>query len=682
MEKEQSQLDSEDGKLQERLNTFSQEEKGLQGSLDLFWNRNLLGELDPAAQARNEAAGALLSIRNHYLHSSPELAAALNELDILYETGESYLRNQPPDLRRTLLGDNPLLPYAFIMPKADMERLTQLNPDLILRRIIPLMAYEDLNTVIENQGRLARLQPEILLTCFYKGRIFDNDHLNTLIEEMETREKEAAGRYEHYLQTQQTAAVDHAACRGFTYPADFQYQLEKSIKTAEDTLFDLDQEQEENIAARKQGLQRLEQLEQKLPAIIRQIPPAENSLQVFLDFLLKEPEYQYGRKRLDKVRQDAQNLTRQKEDLQQNLEKLKDRIDNDRIHISRQSKMAEGLKHKVQIYQGAGPASLLEGSIDELENRLSAIKAEYSQDIIDLEQQQKDKSIHREKIRKQLEKLGVPAEDHAAVSFAETDLDNVQTKILHLEAELKNRQAEKEQASRDEAAAAAVLTHAREEVRRLGAGEPLPAHEIKGDFAPRRARLQEQTEKLENQNNSIDRQLSRHVRARENIEQTVETAVIEPARDFVPEPDAAAQADRLEKDFRSRESANRDKAGSLRNSYDNCKINFKDKNQTLDNIFKGIDPLWDKDRLNYEDHYYLFERMSQHGEKLSELIAVYESQLANLERSIKDMVQQSSLQGRRLYEEIQAISEHSKVRLPGRSRPVQMLKIDLPLDDH
>lgn len=74
--------------------------------------------------------------------------------------------------------------------------------------------------------------------------------------------------------------------------------------------------------------------------------------------------------------------------------------------------------------------------------------------------------------------------------------------------------------------------------------------------------------------------------------------------------------------------------------------------------------------------------MSQHEEKLTELIVIYENQLANLERNKKDMVQQSFLQGRRLYEEIQLISEYSKVRLLGRSRPVQMIKIDFQLDNH
>ncbi|PHJ37645.1 hypothetical protein P378_15450 [Desulforamulus profundi] len=85
--------------------------------------------------------------------------------------------------------------------------------------------------------------------------------------------------------------------------------------------------------------------------------------------------------------------------------------------------------------------------------------------------------------------------------------------------------------------------------------------------------------------------------------------------------------------------------------------------------------------MEFDEFYYLYERMSLHADKLNELIALYEVQLANLERNKKDMVQQSFLHGRRFYEEIQWISDNSRIRLQGRTRPVQMLKIDLQLDN-
>ncbi len=792
LETDKSRLDSESGKLQERLNTFDKQEKQLQKSLGLFWNRNLLGELDTAetqrvqdilqnnldlaiaaheklqkekstlqsklqeleeerqeirsqqeteklaladdsrqlaeyeakkneielilnnyghdlpviyepmqlktfftrrlqelaknasdaAGTRNEAAGALLSIQNNYLHSSPELAAALAELDIQYETGESYLRNQPADIRQTLLKGNPLLPYTFIMPRADMERLTQLDPETVMRRIIPLMAYEDLHIIIENQNGLARPREEITLVCLYEGRIFDDNSLPVLMAEMEAREREARERCEHYNHAQETTAIHYSACQHFTYPADFQYLLEKSIAARESSLQDLNRQMQANEDAAREGAQKLKQLEMLLQEAIGKIPAAQNARKHWEDFLSAEPGYQAGKGRLETIQRQIRELTEERETLNQNLEKLLNKINAEQTQIIQQSKYAEEIRHKLQIYQEAVPASLLEGSISELENRLSAIKAEYNRDILILEQQQKELTRQKGKAQKQLEKLEVPEAEYNDVTFSEAELDEAQKAIEKLTSALKVKQTDKEIASRKEAATEAAMNHAEAEVRRLGAEGPLPVQEIKGDFADRSARLSQEAQELEDLNKRIARQLSRLLRTRDNIEQIIDTAAVDPAGDFVPETDETAQADRLEKEFRSLQNTSRDDAGGLRSSYGGCKIDFKDKHPTLDNIFKGIDPLWDKARTEYDDYYYLFERISQQAEKLTDLIAVHESQLVNLERNKKDMVQQSFLQGRRIYEEIQAISEHSKVKLTGRSRPVQMLKIDLQLDDH
>jgi hypothetical protein len=74
-----------------------------------------------SARTRNEIEEALASVKSGHLHSSLELASALAELDILFETGESYLRSQAPDIRESLLNQNPLLPYTLIMARIDLN---------------------------------------------------------------------------------------------------------------------------------------------------------------------------------------------------------------------------------------------------------------------------------------------------------------------------------------------------------------------------------------------------------------------------------------------------------------------------------------------------------------------------------------------------------------------------------
>ncbi len=637
---------------------------------------------EAATRTKNEAEESLLSIKNGYLHSSPELASALADLDIQYDTGESYLRNQAADIRQALLDRNPILPYTFIMSRPDMSRLAQSNLNIVLRRIIPLMAYEDLNLLVENQGGIARPREEIALTCMYEGRIFDQDSLQKLIMETEARQNEASALYERYSQAYQTTLVDFSACQRFNYATNFQYQLEKRINACEKSLLDLNNQLLALEEAKKQAIALQNDLDRQVQNALAKIPPAEAALQNFQEFLEKEQEYQHCRGRLDQVKHDLKSLEEQKELLMQSLNKLQTNIISGKNQITLREKQAEETIQKYQLYKEAAAGDMIEGSIEELEKRLTVIKADHNQEIAYLELRQHELTDQKRKVQKQLDKLGLEAEEYASVIFDETDLESAINEISRLEALLKRKQTENNDASRAEAAAAAALTVALDEVKRLGAEDPLSAQEIKGDFTGRRKQLQKQIDELETANISISRELSRCIKIMDNIEQTVDLAFIEPAKTFLPEADVVAQASRWEKDFRSLQNVNLDTASKLRSRYDNCKIDFKDKNLNLESIFKGLDPLWDKARMEYDDYYYLFERMSQHGEKLTELIVIYENQLANLERNKKDMVQQSFLQGRRLFEEIQLISEYSKVRLSGRSRPVQMLKIDLQLDNH
>ncbi|MDD2444446.1 MAG: hypothetical protein PHS52_08105, partial [Desulfotomaculaceae bacterium] len=182
-------------------------------------------------------------------------------------------------------------------------------------------------------------------------------------------------------------------------------------------------------------------------------------------------------------------------------------------------------------------------------------------------------------------------------------------------------------------------------------------------------------------NKKISGQINEYGRIKENIERLIEPGAARPEQGFVPDRDITAQAGRFGQDYLKMERENREAANRLRNSYAGLKANYWGRNLNFDNIFKGLDPLWDKAGLEFDDFFYLFERMSLHADKLAELIRLYEDQLANLEQNKKDMVQQSFYQGMRVYEEIQWISDNSKVRLQGRARPVQMLKVDLQLDN-
>ncbi len=638
---------------------------------------------DAAARARSDLEEALTSIKNGHLHTSPELAAALAELDIAYDTGESYLGNQTPDLRQQMLSSNPILPYAFILARADLNKLSEAGGlGMVQRRIVPLMAYEDLSWSLQNQGGITRPQEGIAFACLYEGRIFDPDHLEALIADLDQRSAVAAERSSHYTEAHQTALLDLAVCQNFEYSQEFRYEREKAIGSSRKRIGTLHGQLTHLEQEKSQITHQREQLDEKARTLAGQLPQAEETLQVFYEFMDEENDYQSGRGRLEQTLQEMQSLEKRREELRDRAQTLQDEVialQNLMLTLKKQQQDSE---KEFLLYQSAPPAPDEEGSIEELEKRLSAIKQDYNQEIGLLERRQQELADERRKTQKQLDKLALREEDYSSIFFDEALLEALQRQITTLEAVLKTKQSERMDASRVEAGAAMAVDNALAEVKRLGAETPLPLQEIKGNFEERRTRLRVHLQELEKTNHKLSQKLSRYIRARENIEKELDLTGVEAAKDFAPEADMMAQAARWQEDYRRVQAQNRENAGKIRNHYADCKLDYREKNLNLDNIFKGLDPLWDQAHTQFDDYYYLFERMSQHGEKLAELIAIYESQLANLERNKKDMVQQSFLHGRRISEEIQLISDSSKVRLQGRSRPVQMLKIDLQLDHH
>ena len=244
----------------------------------------------------------------------------------------------------------------------------------------------------------------------------------------------------------------------------------------------------------------------------------------------------------------------------------------------------------------------------------------------------------------------------------------------------KKFQQEEKRAVRVEGAADKACANSLEEIQKLGAEAPLGPEDIKGDFQERRNKLLAQQAKLLQEIELISRKINEYHKLMDQIGPYIKGANLEPEKDFRPDQDVKAQTGVLGESYRAVETRNRSRADALRNKYTGMKADYRERNTNISNIFKGLDLLWDKVDMDYDSHYYLYERMSLHQDKLRELIKLHENQLSNLERNKRDMIQQSLLHGMRFFEEIEWISDHSKVSVQGRSRPVQMLKIDLVLD--
>lgn len=642
--------------------------------------KNLDHSLEEAVRIRDDSTEALFSLKNGRLHIPEEIVSLLANKDIPYDTGESYLRNQSPEIRQKLLAGNPVLPYALILARENIELLAQSMNSLTMRRVIPVIAYEDLGISLISSDRLVQTGEGISLVCLYEGRVFDNASLVKLEEELKQKQTEALERYKHYSEERNEAVAKQAICGRFVYKADHRYLLgkrktaiEKQLQTLLNGMSLLEKEKVNLRTA-------LRELEQTIKEMKESLQKAQIVVETFEAWIKQEKDYQTCRRRLSEVSEAITGAEGRKSELAKSLDTLREEIGRLSSEIEQKNRESRDIQKKYNTYQEAPEAEIVEGNLADLEERLKALKATYSGEIGQLEKRKNELQSECEKKKKEIAKLGLTEGEYCGLVYDEGTVEAINAEISVLEQLSKKWQQETIQAAKNESAAGRACSIAVEEVKKLGAESPLSQEDIKGDFQERRHNLSTQHTKLGQEIELIFRKISDYNKLMDQISSHIKGANIEPEKGFRPEQDVKTQTRILGEGYRAVETKNRTQADTLRNNYAGMKADYRERNANISNIFKGLDLLWDKVDMDYDGYYYLYERMSLHKDKLRELIQLHENQLSNLERNKKDMIQQSLLHGMRFYEEIEWISDHSKVRLQGRSRPVQMLKIELSLD--
>ena len=674
----------------------------------------LAGRVEQAGLRWHDAQENLLSLKNGRLHVPAELVTLLSDLDISYDTGETYLRGLPAELCQKMLQANPLLPYAFILTRSEiarvgeaMEKLTQqetlnqqdnLNEkeiltqkeNLTLKRVVPFISYEDLNVELESSGRMVQTNQGIALACFYEGRIFAPDSLEQLIAELEQKSSQALEQREHYGEEHRRTVADQAACVRFAYDADYRYNLGLKENAAEEKLAELEQQIVLADQKRSALLLRQDEISDLLKENQNKRLPAQSRIESFQEFLEKEPAYQLCCRELSAVLDESKALEIRKTKLEEQRNILQKELSMVRNALRDNEKQQIDVQKQYELYQNAPQTDLVEGTIEELTERLRVVRDTYTAGIKFLETQKQDLQGDIGQKRTELKNFHLLEEAYATVRYEAEQAGRLRGEITRLEKTVKELQVELRTAVAREASAKAVLSSALEEVKRLGFENPLPPEEISGDFSGRRKLVRIRVTELDRESLALQTQSALYERLKSQVAQTMDFQGIKVAKDFMPEEDIEAQTKMLQQQYREKDKQNRRDIGQLRNDYGRLKETYREKNSNIDNIFRGLDKLWEdallqddsvaSSILSYDRFYYLYECMSIHQEKLSDLLKLYELQLANLEQNKNNMVEQSFLQGMRIFEEIQWISDNSKVRLQGRSRPVQMLKIDLVLD--
>lgn len=649
--------------------------------------RELRNIIDDLRGNQFEFQGDLSNIRNTMdslkkgtLHASDEFALFLEASDINFETGENYLRKQHKDLREGLLKNIPLLPYAFILTDADVDKLKDLNPEHHIYQLIPIISYASLKEAHGSNGKLIDMGKGTSLLCLYNQRMIDADDIEDYFKELENESNDLAHKLDHYTELLESAQRDFETISEFKFDKGYLHKIELQLSG----LIKKNQDFEENIVILEKEYSEHEQtinnIYQSISDIERRIDGAGRNIILFEDYLVANKEFQENNTKYDNCRTELDSLRLELEELK-NLNKIamdtKHLLEGQLVDLKREKNMSESNYNK---YKNADVVEILEQDIESMEARLAVLRSKITSTLVRLERDQESRNRDINRKQKEISKFKLGPDEYINMIYDFVLLEALERQIQDLQILKSEHEGNERNIGTNKQIAESQMLTAMSEVKKL-AEIPVQRNEIRMDFDRRRKDSKKVIAEKQKESEDIDKIYKLYSKIITEIEINTDVRDVNPEQIYVVSTSVKEDFDTLAKELKSLKHTNGSHERIISNKYIRMVNEYKDKNSNIANIFKGLDPIKQQAEEDPEKYYYLYERTINQKDVLGDLIRIYKNQLENLERNKNDMVTQSYLHAMQLYEEVQKITRDSAIKLTGKSRPVAMLRINMVLPE-
>ena len=703
--------------VQKEADTYSEAEELIRPVLErhnIGWSRrfdseankrqleNKINEKETEIKRQNKELGIIAEnlecIKSGSFNLPKKLLDFLKEEGIQYITGENYLRDRDKDERDRLLEINPLLPYSFIMPEKQIEKLREVYFDFPVNQMVPLIDYKDLELQKEGSGPIVSLKDGVSFLCIYDKNIVDFESLSAYEEKLKKDAAALKEDIEYQEDILRQYRKDINILEGFNYAEDYSKQLEKKKLDLEKTAEKIACEIQSNKISQKKTDDNLNNLKDSENNLKNSEKAALKQIEDLKELIERDKEYcgNLGKERI---------LSREIKTFEDNINKIEDSLSETekalRALAANQRETENDLKvykAKYELFRDKKIAEIAEGDINSLEKELSVIQSRLSSDI---ERLKADEKRYKEEIDAKnsvILSYDIPAEIYTEHEYSEDNLKNLLKDEKKYNTLLK--QGEKSQGNINSQIAVQNnnLDRSKKQLEDKNA-EPIAKSEILLNFSQRRQNVNKESSELASQNAGLAESINKLIRLCERITDTIDIAHYEFKGTYV---------DKINEERNKRENNNqiielaklssdfeqfRKELISIRNEgrkykdtvikkMSNIFADYKDKHEVINNIYEGLAPLVDKLESAEDNYYFLGERMLLNMESLKNVIKACELRLESVENSKKDLVQQCYYHGKRVFDEIEKVIENSSIKLEGHNRPVPMLKIEMePLSE-
>ncbi len=635
------------------------------------------------------------------LELSEELKNGFENLGIHVVYGMEWLKKNgyPEKKNQELVRSNPFLPYALILSEQELSKLSGSGKELYTSTPIPIVLREMLEESREPGGGGVQVFPGVSFYVLFNENLLNEEKLRLLVQEKERQIQKKQEvlmvrrtEYKEYFERQEQ--LRNQRVNRFNW--DQNEKLIKKLKLEIEALEDSLRNTSGNLSKLKGEI---EKREQEIRRAEQEIERQRRRLEDFRKLYRDYESYETSRRELEKCRrekeklEERQKLAKSKEqkllDEQMTKEARKDSL------IREQEKLWENIR-KYERYQslpeekdairldihdaGADVSALDDSDVREFEARYAAITTSMSQELQELEDQERRSAKRHQNANEELarlrEKYGLKAGEWKDIVYSRKEEQ-------HQESMLKNRQekiVQKQRLWNEEDKKIALILQRRDdrkEEMRKECGQDIPLSEDKiqnMDFAARKNKLDYEKAELHRQGESLKGRLKNYD---ENLTALSEYNDFMIVTEVEWEQDFAAMDGRKLREFK----------GMLIRDYNQSMRRRQEEKEHLTHVLNRIVRLED-----FQEDFYkkpleamleLTDDSSQVLLQLSTTIQSYDSLMEKLKVDVSLVEQEkNNIVGlledyvKEVHGNLGKIDCNSTITI--RNRPVKMLKILLP----
>lgn len=624
--------------------------------------------------------GMIKAINCGCVYFPETLSKILETQKINFQTGEMYLNELSPEKRKMQLERNGLLAFGIIVASSEIRKLEKVKfEDAFLRQIIPVFTYEDLNFNFLEENSMVKMDNGLRIVSSYENKLFNEEDKKNYLFKLENRKIELEEKIHIIKEELNSSRLNEKCLLDFNYTYDYLDKLTKEIELIGRDMDKKDKRKTEiemeiiNLS-KEEGEKSLELDDTKNTLNLQ-----KGNIELFQEFSTRDAEYVEYLLIRGKLIQEQAEIVKALELCKQNLylfqEKQKEVVIK-KINISNES--TENQKKLVE-YGNALEGEIIDGTIELLENEYKKLSEGMEQSLKTLENELREKEGYLEENSLLRDSFGIEDEDYNKVRFDEKELELLNQKKNECEIEEKEI-SDKWLKVHDKVTRAEEQTKtALRGLSDVGLEQPLLKNQIMQDYDHRQKKIKSEKNELEEKAKECHKRSKLCEMKAEIIANRINPEVDKNNRSkFDLNQDINKQFEDLQNHFNEAEKSCISEKKKYLRIYEKITKQYDQVHESITNILNALNSLDIESEVSYETVYYYYEEAVKKRESLNKMLSYYEQQLSKMEDTKRQVIENCLSFSQSIFEGIKSISEKSRIKLNGKNRSTQMLKIGIP----